>query len=308
MTVVNATSRPPAAARRTTSVSPSAQLRVGDISFLNCAPLRWGLARSGAREAFDMLSGPPEWLAEELLAGRLDAGPVSLVRYLRHTDAWELLPGGVAVGSDGPVHSCHLVSRRPLKQLDGAVVALSEASRSTAMLVRMLLEDAVGVRPVYRSAPQDLDDMLAVADAALLIGDEALRLHARRPAGLLVQDTGALWRSWTGLPMVFAVWVVRREVARERPERVLEVAAALTDAAERARAHPEAVAAAAAAESARGPGGRLPEQVLLDYYRVLDYSLGDRQLAAVREFARRAADRGEVPAGRIHFPVPGERL
>lgn len=319
MTVVHATSRPPAASRRTASASPhtasasasrSARLRVGDISFLNCAPLRWGLARSGAREAFDMVSGPPEWLAEELLAGRLDAGPVSLVRYLRHADAWQLLPGGVAIGSDGPVHSCHLVSRAPLKSLDGAVVALSEASRSTSLLVRMVLEDAIGVRPTYRWAAQNLDDMLAVADAAVLIGDDALRLHARPPAGLRVRDTGALWHGWTGLPMVFAVWVVRREVAREHPDRVRAVAAALTDAAERARAHPESVAAAAAAESARGPdgpGGRLPEQVLLDYYRVLDYSLGDRQLAAVREFARRAAARGEVPESRPLPPVSGGR-
>lgn len=308
MTAVHATSRSPAASRRSTSASPPAPLRLGDISFLNCAPLRWGLAYSGAREELDMVSGPPEWLAEELLAGRLDAGPVSLVRYLRHADVWELLPGGVAVGSDGPVHSCHLVSRAPLESLDGAVVALSEASRSTALLARMLLEDAVGVRPRYRSAPQNLDDMLAAADAAVLIGDEALRLRARPPAGLRVQDTGALWRSWTGLPMVFAVWVVRREVAREHPERVRAVAAALADAAERARAHPEAVATAAAAESARGPSGRLSEQVLLDYYRVLDYSLGDRQFAAVREFARRAAARGEVPENRTLPPVPGGRL
>jgi len=316
VSVVDAASRPPAvsrtasASRRAVSAGRpgrSARLRVGDISFLNCAPLRWGLAHSGAGEAFDMASGPPEWLAGELLAGRLDAGPVSLVRYLRHADAWELLPGGVAVGSDGPVHSCHLVSRAPLGSLDGAVVALSEASRSTALLVRMLLEDAVGVRPEYRSAPQDLEGMLAVADAAVLIGDDALRLHARPPAGLRVQDTGALWREWTGLPMVFAVWVVRREVAREHPERVRAVAAALTDAAGRARAHPQAVAASAAAEAARGPGGPLSEEVLLDYYRVLDYSLGERQLAAVREFARRAAARGEVPESRSLSPVPGGR-
>ncbi|WP_030668330.1 menaquinone biosynthesis protein [Streptomyces cellulosae] len=305
MTVGHATSRPPTASAPT---SPSARLRLGDISFLNCAPLRWGLAHSGAREHFDMLSGPPEWLAEELLAGRLDAGPVSLVRYLRHADMWDLLPGGVAIGSDGPVHSCHLVSRVPLEHLDGAVVAVSEASRSTALLARILLEDAVGVRPGYRSAPQNLDTMLAGADAAVLIGDEALRLHARPPAGLRIQDTGSLWRSWTGLPMVFAVWVVRREVAREHPERVRSMAVALADAAERARAHPEAVASAAAVESARGPGGRLPEQVLLDYYRVLDYSLGDRQLAAVREFARRAAARGEVPEGRTPRPLPGGQL
>jgi chorismate dehydratase len=270
-------------------------LRLGDISFLNCAPLRWGLRHGAAREQFALTSAPPERLAEELLAGRLDAGPVSLVRYLRHPDAWDLLPGGLAIGSDGPVRSCHLVSRAPLRELDGAVVALSRTSRTTTLLARILLEDALGVRPEYRPAPQHLDSMLATADAAVLIGDEALRLHARPPAGLRVQDTGALWREWTGLPMVFAVWVVRREVARERPERVRAISAALAEAAALARAHPAAVARAAAAESARGSGGPLSEDVLLDYYRVLDYSLGARQLAAVREFAHRAAVRGEVP-------------
>ncbi|WP_329133925.1 menaquinone biosynthesis protein [Streptomyces sp. NBC_00670] len=317
MSEVHAASRPPAASRRTaarrttratapSAVPPtgSAPFRLGDISFLNCAPLRWGLRHSGALEQFDLASGPPEWLAEELLAGRLDAGPVSLVRYLRHTDAWELLPGGVAVGSDGPVHSCHLVSRAPLDMLDGAVVALSRASRTTALLARILLEDALGVHPEYRPAAQDLDAMLTGADAAVLIGDDALRLHARPPAGLRIQDTGALWREWTGLPMVFAVWVVRREAARAHPERVRAVSAALAEAAALARAHPAAVARAAAAESARGPGGRLSEQVLLDYYRVLDYSLGDRQFAAVREFARRAAARGEVPADPLPPPSP----
>ncbi|MDX3091954.1 MULTISPECIES: menaquinone biosynthesis protein [Streptomyces] len=296
MTEVHAASRRSAPSRRrTTHPAPAAPFRLGDISFLNCAPLRWGLRHGGAREQFALASGPPEWLAEELLAGRLDAGPVSLVRYLRHPDAWELLPGGLAVGSDGPVRSCHLVSRAPLGELDGAVVALSRTSRTTTLLARILLEDALGVRPEYRPAPQHLDSMLATADAAVLIGDEALRLHARPPAGLRVQDTGALWREWTGLPMVFAVWVVRREVARERPERVRAISAALAEAAALARAHPAAVARAAAAESARGSGGPLSEDVLLDYYRVLDYSLGARQLAAVREFAHRAAVRGEVP-------------
>lgn len=276
----------------------SAELRLGDISFLNCAPLRWGLRQSGAHERFDLVAGPPEWLATELLAGRLDAGPVSLVRYLRHTDVWTLLSDRVAIGSDGPVHSCHVVSRKPLTSLDRATVAVSDASRTTAVLARMLLEDMVAVHPVYRSAPQQLDAMLAGADAAVVIGDEALRVSAALPAGLRVSDTGELWRKWTGLPMVFAVWVVTRDVARRHPARVRAAAEALADAAERARAQPAAVAAAAAVEAAHGPSGPLPQRVLLDYYHALDYSLGDRQLAGIREFASRAAARGDIPASR----------
>ncbi|MGX2993505.1 menaquinone biosynthetic enzyme MqnA/MqnD family protein [Streptomyces sp. JNUCC 64] len=285
---------------------PAAPLRLGDLSYLNCVPPRWGLARGGAHGIAADVSGPPERIAAELLAGRLDAGPVSLVRYLRHTDVWEPLPGGVAIGGDGPVRSCHLVSRVPLEDLDAAGVALSEASRTTNLLARVLLEDALGVRPRYHRAPQDLPGMLARADAAVLIGDEALRVGAAPPPGVRVHDLGALWRQWTGLPMVFAVWVVRRTVARARPERVRATATALREAVALARAHPSAVAAAGAEESARGPGGRLSERTLLDYYRALDHCLGPRQLTAVRVFARHAAAHGEVP-GRALTLVPGGR-
>lgn len=264
--------------------------RLGDISFLNCAPIRWGLADSGAVHDVDMVSAPPEQLSALLLSGDLDISPISVVRYLRHTEELSLLPG-IAIGSDGPVGSCHIVSRDPLEALDGRVVALSAASRSTSLLARMLLEDAVGVRPEYRTLRQDVGAMLRTARAAVVIGDDALRVRAAAPEGLTVHDTGAMWRSWTGLPMVFAVWAVRRDFARDRPETVREVGAALVDAVARARAHPARVAAAAA----RGGRSRaLGEPVLLDYFRTLDYSLGERQLAAVQEFSARAAARGET--------------
>ncbi|EYT80224.1 ABC transporter substrate-binding protein, partial [Streptomyces sp. Tu 6176] len=185
--------------------------RLGDISFLNCAPIRWGLADSGAVHDVDMVSAPPEQLSALLLSGDLDISPISVVRYLRHAEELCLLPG-IAIGSDGPVGSCHIVSRDPLEALDGRVVALSAASRSTTLLARMLLEDAVGVRPEYRTLRQDVDTMLRTARAAVVIGDDALRVRAAAPAGLTVHDTGAMWRSWTGLPMVFAVWAVRRDV------------------------------------------------------------------------------------------------
>jgi chorismate dehydratase len=274
----------------------SAVPRVGDISFLNCAPVRWGLDDSGASAGLAQVSGTPERLAGELLAGRLDVSPVSLVQYLRHADDLLLLPG-LAIGSNGPVQSCHIVAPGPLEELDGRTVALSATSRTTVLLARILLEDAVGVRPLYREHRQDLAAMLRVADAAVLIGDDALRLNAAAPGGLRVHDTGAMWRRWSGLPMVFAVWAVRRDFARDHPETLRAVHEVLVDAVRRARRYPAEAAEAASRESAAGRAGRIDAGVLADYYRALDYSFGGRQLAAVREFARLAAARGEVPAG-----------
>ena len=53
--------------------------------------------------------------------------------------------------------------------------------------------------------------MLGEADAALLIGDAALRLDPETlPFETL--DLGGEWTAMTGLPMVFAVWGGREDV------------------------------------------------------------------------------------------------
>ena len=109
--------------------------RVGHIQFLNCLPLYWGLARTGTLLDLELTKDSPEKLGERLVAGDLDIGPIPLVEYLRHADDLVALPG-IAVGCDGPVMSCVIVSQLPLERLDGA-------SSSTA---------AVGTGPPMRRA------------------------------------------------------------------------------------------------------------------------------------------------------------
>src|SRR4029434_5619641 len=92
--------------------------RVGHIQFLNCLPLYWGLMRSGALLGVDLHKDMPDQLSAALVAGELDISPISLVEYLRHADELLLLPD-LAVGSDGPVLSVHIVSTVPLAALSG---------------------------------------------------------------------------------------------------------------------------------------------------------------------------------------------
>ena len=109
-------------------------------------------------------------------------------------------------------------SRRcPLSELGGRPVALGSTSRTSVLLARMWLAAVHGVQPEYFDCPPDLTAMLLEADAAVLIGDPALRAaHAVPRRGLHVHDLGAAWRDWTGLPMVFAVWAARRDFARRQ--------------------------------------------------------------------------------------------
>ncbi|GAA1814915.1 menaquinone biosynthesis protein [Luedemannella flava] len=264
--------------------------RVGHIQFLNCLPIYWGLMRSGALLGVDLHKDTPDHLNDALVAGDLDIGPISLVEYLRHADELLVLPD-LAVGSDGPVLSVNLVSTLPLAALDGARVALGSTSRTGVLLAQLLLEDHHGVRPDYYRCPPDLSEMLLEAPAGVLIGDVALRARHDAPArGLTVTDLGEAWRDWTGHPMVFAVWAVRRDFAARHPGMVKEVHDAFLRSRDLCMAELDEVAAAASRWEA------FDAPTLASYFRALDFSLGERQVAGIQEFARRAAARGAAPA------------
>jgi chorismate dehydratase len=270
-------------------VRPLQRPRVGHIQFLNCLPLYWGLMRSGALLDVDLHKDSPDRLNAALVAGDLDIGPISLVEYLRHADELLLLPD-IAVGSDGPVLSVNIVSTVPLSDLDGRPVALGSTSRTGVLLAQMLLESRHGVRPKFFECPPDLTQMLLEADAGVLIGDVALRALYEAPTrGLTVTDLGEAWRDWTGLPMVFAAWGVRREFAEAHPGIVKDVHEAFLRSRELSLAELDVVATAAARWEP------FDAATLARYFRRLDFSLGDRQVDGLREFARRAADLGAVP-------------
>ncbi|BFU47515.1 menaquinone biosynthetic enzyme MqnA/MqnD family protein [Krasilnikovia sp. MM14-A1004] len=263
--------------------------RVGHIQFLNCLPLYWGLMRSGALLDVDLRKDNPDRLNAALVAGDLDIGPISLVEYLRHADDLLLLPN-LAVGSDGPVLSVNLISTRPLPELDARPVALGSTSRTGVLLAQMLLAERYGAEPDYFRCPPDLPQMLLEADAGVLIGDPALRAMYEAPQrGLQVVDLGQAWNEWTGLPMVFAVWAVRRDFAAAHPGVVKDVHEAFQRSRDLCLGELDEVARAAARWEP------FDAATLATYFRALDFSLGERQIAGVREFARRAAARGETP-------------
>ncbi|MCC9306737.1 menaquinone biosynthesis protein [Kitasatospora sp. RB6PN24] len=277
---------------RTREAVRTARPRVGHIEFLNCVPLYWGLGRTGALLDLDLTRDTPEKLSDQLVDGRLDLGPITCVEYLRHADELVVLPD-IAVGSNGPVMSCVIVSTVPLDQLDGRPVALGSTSRTSVRLARLLLEEREGVRPEYFSCPPDLDAMLARADAAVLIGDPALRatLEADRHPEHTVHDLGQMWHEWTGLPFVFAVWAARREFVERQPALVAALHRAFLESRDISLLEADRVAA----HAARWEGFDAP--VLEHYFReALDFSLGEAQLAGIAEFARRVGhDSGFAP-------------
>ncbi|MFB7450423.1 MULTISPECIES: menaquinone biosynthetic enzyme MqnA/MqnD family protein [unclassified Streptomyces] len=265
--------------------------RVGHIQFLNCLPLYWGLARTGTLLDLELTKDTPEKLSERLVRGDLDIGPITLVEYLRNAGDLVALPD-IAVGCDGPVMSCVIVSQRPLAELDGARVALGSTSRTSVRLAQLILAEQYGVRPDYYTCPPDLGLMMQEAEAAVLIGDAALRasLHDAPRLGLQVHDLGLMWKEWTGLPFVFAVWAARKDFLAREPETVHEVHQAFLASRDLSLEEVAKVAEQAARWET------FDAELLERYFRTLDFRFGPEQLAGVREFARRTGPTTGFPA------------
>lgn len=264
---------------------------MGHIQFLNCMPLYWGLARTGTLLDLELTKDTPEKLSEQLVRGDLDIAPVTLVEFLRAADDLVAFPN-LAVGCDGPVMSCVIVSQKPLEELDGARVALGSTSRTSVRLAQLLLAEKIGVTPDYYTCPPDLGLMMQEADAAVLIGDAALRanLHDAPRLGLQVHDLGQMWKEWTGLPFVFAVWATRRDYLEREPEVVHKVHEAFLASRDLSLEEVGKVAEQAARWET------FDEQVLERYFTTLDFRFGPDQLRGVAEFARRTGESTGYPA------------
>jgi chorismate dehydratase len=244
----------------------------------------------------ELTKDTPEKLSALLVEGGLDIGPITLMEYLKHADRLIALPD-IAVGCDGPVMSCVIVSQVPLSQLDGARVALGSTSRTSVRLAQLLLADRYGVTPDYYTCPPDLALMMQEAQAGVLIGDAALRamLHDGPRLGLEVHDLGLMWKEWTGLPFVFAVWAARRDFLEREPGTVREAHRAFLSSRDLSMEEVEKVAEQAARWEA------FSADVLSRYFTTLDFSLGADQLAGIAEFARRV---GFPPRSRVELLPP----
>jgi chorismate dehydratase len=249
-------------------------LRLGVVAYLNAAPLIHGID-SDAR--FEIVRDVPSRVADALHAGRVDLGVIPSIEYA--AGDYAIVPQ-VAITSQGPVRSVCLFHRGPLSEVRR--VALDSSSRTSAVLLRILLNDRLGRDPEYVVMPPSLPDMLATAHAALLIGDRALYFEGEEKR----MDLGQEWTERTGLPFVWAFWAGRPEAAS--PSDVARLQASLAAGRNALRE------IASSYNGAGAPGGgraALNEQYLRTN---MAYRLDEAESAGLKEFYRRAHGLGLI--------------
>ena len=174
-------------------------LRIGKVSYLNTLPLFYNL------EGFEIVEGHPPELVKLLREGKIDAGIVSSAEYFFNPESYWVIPD-LSVSSRGRVCSVLLLSKKPVKNVRR--VRITPRSLTSRFLLIYVLKEGYGI---------EVEEVGEGEDAFLVIGDEALKLKSSFP---YVLDLGEEWLRLTGLPFVFALFLVRREVP---PKLVLEL-------------------------------------------------------------------------------------
>ena len=256
-------------------------IQVGAVSYLNARPLYFGLAAYEPRIHLDI--DLPSRLAARLRRGDLDVALIPSVEYFRGVaSGYEILPG-FAIAARGLVRSVKLFSRVPFDQIHR--LALDEGSRTSQALTRVWLDAVHGVRPeLIESLPMGLSPLESTADAVLVIGDRAMKVpdapwHS-------VVDLAEAWQTMTGLPFVFALWVVRPGVDLGDLPTILD------------DCRREGLAQADVIAREFGPKLDLDVAACFDYLtKILSYDLGETEQAGLRLFGRLASDLGLAPRG-----------
>jgi chorismate dehydratase len=180
--------------------------RIAASSYLNTAPLIWSFIHGSQRDQVELFTDTaPARCAEMLANGEVDAALVPIIEYQRIPDI-AIVPD-VCVGSRTAVRSVVLVTRKNnLKKVES--VALDESSRTSVALVKIIFREFLGFEPKWETSAPDLNSMLAHADAALIIGDPAMKIPRDK---FRVFDLATLWHEFTGYGFVFAMWMVRKD-------------------------------------------------------------------------------------------------
>ena len=277
----------------------TARLRLGRIRYVNVLPFYHGLApllEAGGVET-EWTQGSPAELNQRMRRGEIDLAPISSLEYL-HAQAEYLLLPGVCIGSRDFSGSVLLFSHERLEGLNRATISLSEESVSAAALLKVLLQCKFRFENEFRVDPSRPEEMLCLAKACLVIGDDALFFRPREFVHKI--DLSEVWWEWTRLPFCFSVWAVRRKYYEKHPEEVRAFSRRLQANLEKNLQDLERLLR-------EGMGLTMTDErfpTVYGYLFNLSYGLDEAMCEGLERFYRHAGELGLAPAARPLELVP----
>ncbi len=277
-------------------------LRLGQVEYLNCLPVYYALENGLIPFDGELVKGTPAMLNRLFLNGELDVTPISSIEYARNPEKCTIIPK-LSISSNGRVASILFFSKVPITEMEGKKVYVTTSSATSVALLKILFEHYYHVAVELHPARPDLVSMLEDGEGALLIGDDAMLAHRKvinEGWKILVTDLGEAWKEFTGERMVYAIWVVRKEIAREQPGKVKDLSRTL----QQSRKMSMAETVLLLKEAHRLTGLSYP--VLEDYFKIIRHSLSPGYRRGLLTFYDYAYKSGLIEE-RVKLSVWGEK-
>ena len=266
----------------------SEPLRVGEIPYLNMFPLFTSLKNYFNNRDIEFIRGHPAELNLKLRNNLIDVSPSSSIEYARKYAQYFLIPD-ISVSSRRKVKSVILFSPFELEKKNDFSIFVTPNSDTAVTLLKIILREFIGIKANLISV-KETDRMAAKENAPyLLIGDDAIRESIKREntKTSFQYDLGAMWREFTDLPFVFALWIVNGESYGNRKKSIVKFSRKLLDAKKISlnliRYRNEKMLA----------NDAYPWGFLNDYWTNLSYDL-DREMEGLLKFFELSAKIGEI--------------
>jgi chorismate dehydratase len=259
-------------------------ISIGRIQYTNAWPVFHHFNPDNLPYPTEMHTDMPATLNRKLRTGEIDMAAISSYAYGLSSESYYLLPN-LSVSSFGRVQSILLFLKSPLEKVIHGKIALTTTSATSVNLLKIIMEKFYGGKPDYEDAEPSLEPMLENADAALLIGDHAIRASWINH-GYRVLDLGEVWNLWTGHWMTYALWAVHKETANRNPEAVWSIYEGLTKSKGMASRNLEPIVTKALSQI-----GGTPEY-WQNYFRNLSHDFGPKQKAGLQLYFQYARELG----------------
>jgi chorismate dehydratase len=158
-----------------------------------------------ARRGIELYEMVPSGVVASAQQGDIDAGPIPLADSFRLEDRFQPL-AGFCIASVKRAGCMLLFSTRPITELQGACIGVSDEAANAPQLLQVLL------RLKYRVQSANYVALHEANEGLLLIGNQALRQRLGMPGFQYMYDLGEEWQAWTGLPCVLSRWMVHKDV------------------------------------------------------------------------------------------------
>jgi chorismate dehydratase len=261
-------------------------LRIGCVKYINARPLIRGWP---GEVEFDH----PSILCQRLANAELDVALVSSLEYLRNP-IYQIVDG-VSISSHGPVYSVVVAHCGDFSDVEEIV--LDPASQTSVNLLRCLLVE-LGLKPRLRRKVGNRRTLQEAHHAQLFIGDQAIQFRQKQADEFKFWDLGEQWKKLTGLPFVYALWLIRPEIADAK-----SIAHRLRELRDKNLASLDDVIAEVAGV-ADLDDRKLTQEFLTRYYRShLRFSFGENEKRGLQYFAKLCARDGGLSGRHRPFRI-----